>query len=81
MVSSPETLSGFLRFRHKDGAATSAGASPVAGSFMIPRKQSGRSAGLAVYNADDKDLPVVFRMEKEYFIRRFRREGKSRVCR
>ena len=36
VVSSPETLSGFLRFRHKDGAAPSVGASPVAGSFMIP---------------------------------------------
>ena len=76
VVSSPETLSGFLRFRHKDGAATSAGASPVAGSFMIPRKQSGRSAGLAVYNADDKDLPVVFRMGERVLYKTIPARGK-----
>ena len=43
---------------------------PGGGQFHDPRKQSGRSAGLAVYNADDKRSDgSVSGWEKEYFIR------------
>ena len=62
VVSSPEKLSGFLRFQHNDGAATSVPASPVAGSFMVPVSSQADRVGLAVYNADDQDLTVVFRI-------------------
>ena len=58
VVSSPEKLSGFLRFRHQDGSGHLRRGIPGGGQFHDPREQSGRSAGLAVYNADDKDLTV-----------------------
>ncbi len=76
VVSSPEKLSGFLRFRHQDGAATSVGASPVAGSFMIPVSSQADRTGLAVYNADDKDLTVVLRMGERALYKMIPARGK-----
>ena len=62
VVSSPENLVGFLRFRHSDGSATSVQSAPVGNAFMIPVSSEADQTGLAVYNADDKDLTVLLRM-------------------
>ena len=62
VVSSPEKLSGFLRFRHEDGAATSVQDAPVADAFMLPVSSRVDRVGLAVYNADDEGLTVVIRV-------------------
>ncbi len=62
VVSSPAKLSGFLRFRHSDGAATSVQSAPVDDAFMVPVSNQVDRTGLAVYNADDKDLTVALTM-------------------
>ena len=76
VVSSPEKLSGFLRFRHKDDAATSVGAAPVAGGFMVPLSSSADRVGLAVYNADDQDLTVVLRIGQQEIYKTIPAQGK-----
>ena len=62
VVSSPEPLTGFLRFRHENGAATSVQASPTADAFMVPVSSRVDRVGLAVYNADEEDLTVAIRL-------------------
>ena len=62
VVSSPEKLSGFLRFRHEEGAATSVQDAPVADAFMLPVSSRVDRVGLAVFNVDDEDLTVVLRV-------------------
>ena len=62
VVSSPEKLSGFLRFRHEEGAATSVQDAPVADAFMMPVSSRVDRVGLAVYNAGGEELTVVLRV-------------------
>ena len=62
VVSSSEKLSGFLRFRHEDGAATSVQDAPVADAFMLPVSSRVDRVGLAIYNVGDEDLKVVLRV-------------------
>ena len=76
VVSSPEKLSGFLRFRHEDGAATSVQSAPVGSSFMVPVSSEADQVGLAVYNAADKDLTVVLRMGEVALFKDIPRQGK-----
>ena len=59
VVSSPEKLSGFLRFRHSAGSATSVQAAPVSDAFLVLVSNQADRTGLAIYNADDKDLTVT----------------------
>ena len=62
VVSSPEKLSGFLRFRHKDGAATSVQDAPVSDAFMLPLSSRVDRVGIAVFNVGDEELTVVIRV-------------------
>ena len=79
VISSPSQLSGFLRFRHGAGAATSVQASPVTDAFMVPVSSQVDRVGLAVFNADENDLDVVSGWEKERFTGRFQRKGRWQV--
>ena len=76
VVSSSEDLSGFLRFRHEGGAATSVQSAPVGSTFMIPVSNEADQTGLAVYNAADKDLTVVLRMGDVAVYKDIPRQGK-----
>ena len=76
VVSSPEPLAGFLRFRHENGAATSVQASPVADAFAVPVSSQVGRVGLAVDNADDQDLTVVFRMGERALYKAIPAQGK-----
>ena len=76
VVSSPEKLSGFLRFRHEGGAATSVQAAPVADAFVVPASSEADQTGLAVYNADDEDLTVVLRMGERTLYKTIPAQGK-----
>ena len=76
VVSSPAKLSGFLRFRHSDGAATSVQAAPVGDAFMVPVSSEADRTGLAVYNADDEDLTVVLRMGERALYKTIPPQGK-----
>ena len=75
-VSSPERLSGFLRFRHENGAATSVQAAPVDDAFMVPVSSQVDRVGLAVFNADENDLDVVFRLGERAVYRTIPAQGK-----
>ena len=76
VVSSPAKLSGFLRFRHSDGAATSVQAAPVGDAFLVPVSSEADRTGLAVYNADDEDLTVVLRMGERALYKTIPAQGK-----
>ena len=76
VVSSPEELVGFLRFRHNSGAATSVQSSPVGSAFMVPVSNQVDRVGLAVFNADDKNLTVVFRMGERALYKTILAQGK-----
>ena len=76
VVSSPEKLAGFLRFRHEDGAATSVQSAPVESAFMVPVSSEAEQVGVAVYNADDKDLTVVLRMGERALYKEIPAQGK-----
>ena len=76
VVSSSEELSGFLRFRHEGGAATSVQSAPVGSTFMIPVSNEADRTGMAVYNADDEDLTVTFRMGDRAVYRTIPAHGK-----
>ena len=76
VVSSPEKLSGFVRFRHEDGAATSVQSAPVSNSFMVLVSSEADRTGMAVYNADDEDLTVTFRMGDRAVYRTIPAHGK-----
>ena len=76
VVSSPEKLSGFLRFRHEGGAATSVQSAPVESSFMVPVSNEADRTGLAVYNADDKDLTIALRLGERALYKTVPAQGK-----
>ena len=76
VVSSPAKLSGFLRFRHSDGSATSVQSTPVGDAFIVPVSNQVDRTGLAVYNADDKDLTVVLRMGERALYKTIPAQGK-----
>ena len=76
VVSSLDELNGFLRFRHESGATTSVQASPVSDAFAVPVSQQVERTGLAVYNADDKDLNVVLRMRDRALYKTIPAQGK-----
>ena len=76
VISSPEKLSGLLRFKHEDGAATSVQAAPVDSAFLIPVSSRADRTGLAVYNADDKDLTVMLRIEERELYKTIPAQGK-----
>ena len=76
VVSSPEKLAGFLRFRHSDGAATSVQSAPVDDAFLVPVSSEADRTGLAVYNADDKDLTVVLKMGERVLYKTIPAQGK-----
>ena len=76
VVSSPEKLAGFLRFRHSDGAATSVQSAPVDDAFLVPVSSEADRTGLAVYNADDKDLTVVLKIEERVLYKTIPAQGK-----
>ena len=76
VVSSSEELSGFLRFRYSDGSATSVQSAPVGSAFMVPVSNQVDRVGLAVFNADDKDLTVVLRMGDGAVYKDIPRQGK-----
>lgn len=76
VVSSPENLVGFLRFRHSDGSATSVQSAPVGSAFMVPVSNQVDRVGLAVFNADDKNLTVVFRMGERVLYKTIPAQGK-----
>ncbi len=76
VVSSTEKLAGFLRFRHSDGSATSVQSAPVGSAFMVPVSNQVDRTGLAVYNADDKDLTVVLRMGERALYETIPAQGK-----
>ena len=62
VVSSLGELAGFLRFRNATGAVTSVQDSPVSDAFAVPVSSQIDRVGLAVYNADEEDLTVDFRL-------------------
>ena len=76
VVSSSEELSGFLRFRYSDGSATSVQSAPVGSAFMVPVSNQVDRVGLAVFNADDKNLTVVFRMGERALYKTIPTQGK-----
>ena len=76
VVSSSEELSGFLRFRYSDGSATSVQSAPVGSAFMVPVSNQVDRVGLAVFNADDKDLTIVFRMGERALYKTIPAQGK-----
>ena len=76
VVSSPAKLSGFLRFRHSGGAATSVQSAPVGDAFLVPVSSEADRTGLAVYNADDKDLTVVLKMGERALYKTIPAQGK-----
>ena len=76
VVSSSEELSGFLRFRYSDGSATSVQSAPVGSAFMVPVSNQVDRVGLAVFNADDKNLTVVFRMGERALYKTIPAQGK-----
>ena len=76
VVSSPEKLSGFLRFRYSDGSATSVQSAPVGSAFGVPVSNQVDRVGLAVFNADDKNLTVVFRMGERALHKTIPAQGK-----
>ena len=76
VVSSPEKLSGFLRFRYSDGSATSVQSAPVGSAFGVPVSNQVDRVGLAVFNADDKNLTVVFRMGERALYKTIPAQGK-----
>ena len=76
VVSSSEELSGFLRFRYSDGSATSVQSAPVGSAFMVPVSNQVDRVGLAVFNADDKNLTVVFRMGERALYKTLPAQGK-----
>ena len=62
VVSALEKLGGFLRFRNDSGAALSVQAALVANAFIVPVSSQVERVGVAVLNAGDADLTVVFRL-------------------
>ena len=76
VISSPEKLSGLLRFRYSDGSATSVQSAPVGSAFMVPVSNQVDRVGLAVFNADDQDLTVVFRMGERVLYKAIPAQGK-----
>ena len=76
VVSSSEELSGFLRFRHEGGAATSVQSAPVGSAFMVSVSREADQTGLAVYNAGDKDLTVVLRIGERALYKTIPAQGK-----
>ena len=76
VVSSTEKLAGFLRFRYSDGSATSVQSAPVGDAFMVPVSNQVDRVGLAVFNADDKNLTVVFRMGERALYKTIPAQGK-----
>ena len=76
VVSSTEKLAGFLRFRYSDGSATSVQSSPVGSAFMVPVSNQVDRVGLAVFNTDDKNLTVVFRMGERALYKTIPAQGK-----
>ena len=79
VVSSPEKLSGFLRFKHEDGAATSVQASPVADAFMVPVSSRVDRVGLAVFNVDEQDLVIAFRVRDRGVYKTIPAQGKLAI--
>ena len=76
VVLSTEKLSGFLRFRHSDGSATSVQSAPAGSAFMVPVSSEADRTGLAVYNAEDKDLTIVLRMGERTLYKTIPAQGK-----
>ena len=76
VVSSPEKLAGFLRFRHSGGSATSVQSAPVGSAFMVPVSNQVNRVGLAVYNVADEDLTVVLRMGERALYKTIPAQGK-----
>ena len=58
-VTSDEKLTGFLRFRHESGAATSVPATPLGRAFMVPVSEKAERVGVAVYNPDQFHAATV----------------------
>ena len=59
VVSSPERLSGFLRFRQEEGAAISVQSAPVSTAFLVPVSNRANRTGLAVFNPGDQEQTVT----------------------
>ena len=59
VVTSDGGLTGFLRFRHEQGAAASVGASPLGSRFTIPTSKLVDQVGLAIYNDGDEEERVI----------------------
>ena len=76
LVSSPEKLAGFLRFRGSDGSATSVQSAPAGSRFIVPVSSRVDRVGLAVYNLDNKNLTVTFRMGEREVVKAIPMQGK-----